>query len=359
MSDNGAAKLVDFGIVPAAAWESGPIRPRTLMQTYDWLQTAAEIYGEPGQDKALIAGDPAAPVALALFRRCGALRALRLAGAIDIGESAEALFADDAALDTLLDGMTRLGVAVELGHYPAAHNVSARLRKAGRGRGLTLAQGLDRMAMPSLALDTRWKAPLDQCSRSRRQQFRRKWRKAEAIGPVELEILSPGQAEVDPLFDRIMAVEARSWKGRAGTALLHDSRQAAFFRSFGRKMAAKGLLRLCFLTIDGKDAAMTYAVVWDNRFWAIKVGYDESFAAVSPGEALLVELIRHAAEQDHSAFEFCGKDAPWTRAWADDALEIEAIRFYPFTPLGLGRLALDGFHLARQRLTASLASGKN
>jgi CelD/BcsL family acetyltransferase involved in cellulose biosynthesis len=352
-------QLVEFSSLSPAAWDAGQAKPHSLMQTHDWLQTAAEIYGYEGQNKTLIVGDSDAPTAMASFRNCGAMRGLRLAGAIDVGESVEALFADDAAFDDLLRGMVQLGVAVDLGHYPTRNDVSRRLRKAGTGRGLTIVRRLSQKAMPSLPLDENWKKPLQQCSRSRRQQYRRKWRKAEAIGPVSLEILSPNVAEVDPLFDRIMAVEARSWKGREGTALLQDDKQAAFFLSFGRKMAAKGLLRLCFLTVAGQDAAMSFATVWDNRFWAIKVGYDESFAPVSPGEALLVQLIRHSAEQDYTSFEFCGKDAPWTRAWAEHSLEIEAIRFYPFTVFGLGRLAIDICQMAKQRIAAKFATGRD
>jgi len=352
-------KLVEFSSLSPNAWDSGPAKPHSLMQTYDWVQAAAEIYGHEGQNRTVIVGDPDAPAAMASFRQCGAMRGLRLAGAIDVGESVEALFADDAALDDLLRGMVQLGVAMDLGHYPKRNDVSRRLKRAGSGIGLTIVRRLSQKAMPSLPLDAKWKSPLEQCSRSRRQQYRRKWRKAEAIGPVALEILSPNDAELDPLFDRIMAVEAKSWKGRAGTALLQDDKQAAFFRSFGRKMAAKGLLRLCFLTIAGQDAAMSFAAVWDNRFWAIKVGYDDSFAPVSPGEALLVQLICHSAEQGYTSFEFCGKDAPWTRAWAEHSVEIEAIRFYPFTVLGLGRLLLDTYQMAKQRIVSKFAPGRD
>ncbi|WP_137700411.1 GNAT family N-acetyltransferase [Marimonas lutisalis] len=329
------------------------------MQTYDWIQTATEVYGQDGQNETVIVGDISAPRAIAVFCRNGVMRGLRLAGAMDIGESVEALYADDTAKDDLARGIVRLGFAVDLGHYPTSGDFSQRLSKAGKGRGLTLVRKLPQQAMPSLSLDEKWKTPLDQCSRSRRQQYRRKWRKAEAIGPVALEILTPSETEMEPIFDRIVAVEAKSWKGRAGTALLHDEKQAAFFRSFGRKMAAKGRLRLCFLTIGGQDAAMTFATVWDNRFWAIKVGYDENFAPISPGEALLVELIRYSAENDYSSFEFCGKDAPWTRAWAEDATEIEALRFYPLTVFGLGRLALDSWQMARQRFAARIAKNRD
>ena len=96
---------------------------------------------------------------------------------------------------------------------------------------------------------------------------------------------------------------------------------------------------------------MTYAVVWQNRFWAIKVGYDDQFSAVSPGEALLVELIRSCADSGYDSFEFCGKEAPWTRAWTKESIEIEALRFYPLSILGVGRLAADSKAIVWKRLS--------
>lgn len=343
-------RLVEFGALPAALWTSGALRPTTPMQSHEWISAAGDVYGQGPGTRALVVGDAECPRAVAVLGQSGRFGGLRLAGSIDIGESVEVLGTDDAALDDLARGLTRLGVAIDLGHYPARQGFSARLRRQQGRCGWTFARPLPDRAFPTLPLDASWTQPLDHCSRSRRQQYRRKWRKAEAMGPVEVEICAPRHDEVDALFARAMAVEAQGWKGREGTALSHDPKQADFLMRYGRLMAAQDRLRLCFLTVGGEDAAMTYAVVWDNRFWAIKVGYDDGFSAISPGEALLVALIRDCAEQGHDAFEFCGKEAAWTRAWTTEAVEIQALRFYPWTVAGIGRLAFDGIDLVRRRL---------
>lgn len=356
MPQHEKAQLADFGSIPADVWETGALPVRSLMQTHAWLDAAAEVYGEGSKTKALIIGPPEAPRALALLGRPPAFGGYRLLGGIDVGESVEVMWADETALDQLARGLTRLGAAVDLGHYPQGARFAARLRRMQRWRGLTLARSLPQRALPVLPLTEDWSEPLSLFSRSRRQRFRRKWRKAEKIGPVSVEISMPSAADLDRQITRILAVESKGWKGRAGTALLHDPKQAAFFRAFGKRMIETGQLRLCFLTIDGEDAAIEYAAVWDNRFWSIKVGYDEGFAAVSPGEALRVELMRHCAQQGYDAIEFCGKEAPWTQAWTDQAVEIQALRVYPYTPRGLAGLACDAWAVGRRRLQGRRAA---
>jgi hypothetical protein len=353
------AYLAEFGSIPAEVWENGALPVRSLMQTREWLAAAAEVYGEGGRTKVLIAGPADAPRALALLGRPSAFGGYRLLGAIDVGESVEVMWADEDALDQLARGLTRLGAAVDLGHYPKGADFARRLRRMQRWRGLTLVRSLPQRALPALPLTEDWSEPLKLFSRSRRQRFRRKWRKAEAIGPVEVEILCPSPEDLGSQISRAMAVEAKSWKGRAGTALLQDPRQAEFFRAFGRRMIATGRLRLCFLTIGGQDAAMEYAAVWKNRFWSIKLGYDESFGAVSPGEALRVELMRHCAQQGYEAIEFCGKEAPWTAAWTDQAVEIQALRVYPWTPRGIAGLASDAWGIGLRRLQDRMASASD
>ena len=65
----------------------------------------------------------------------------------------------------------------------------------------------------------------------RRSDYRRALRCAAQAGGVQTEIIAPQPAEVDSPLDLAMAIEARSWKGAAGTALLHDPQRALFLAS--------------------------------------------------------------------------------------------------------------------------------
>jgi hypothetical protein len=321
-----------------------------------WLGAAARIYGEGDATAVLIVGPPDDPHALAVLGRKKS-GGYRLLGGIDTGESIECLWRDPSALDALVSGIVGLRRPIDFGHYPTLSGLSGRLRRAAGWRGIVLSKALGPRAMPVLPLDETWCMPLDRLGRSRRQSLRRKRRKADDIGAVATHVTAPSPAEVDDLIDRFAAVEAQSWKARAGTALRHDQAQLAVFRDFCRRMAERGELRLCFLTIGEKDAAAEIAVIWENRFWSIKLGYDERFANVSPGELLRIELLAYAARQHLEAFEFCGKEAPWTAAWTDQAQQIEALRYYPATLGGFACLMRDTICLGAKRLRSGRRNG--
>ena len=117
---------------------------------------------------------------------------------------------------------------------------------------------------------------------------------------------------------------------------------------------AAGILRLCFMRIDGKAAAMQFAVECDDRFWLIKVGYDDAFRQVSPGNLLMRETISYAAGKGLKAYEFLGKEAEWTKLWAGDARPIATLRTYPYNLRGLIAFVSDGLAVVAKRLLARL-----
>lgn len=349
VTDQDTCVLLALGNIHLEHWPDGAPLVRSLMQTPMWLAASAEIYGAGDATSVMIVGTAAEPRALALLglRPTGGYRLL---GGIDTGESVEVLAADEAAFERLVRGLVGLGRIIDFGHYPAPSGLGERLRQQAGWRGIVLRRALMHQAMPVLRLDDGWRQPLDRFSSSRRQSLRRKRRKAERLGSIDVQVLAPAPPEVDGLIDRFTRIEARSWKGLAGTSLSQDAKQMAFFHAFGRRMAARGELRLCFLGIDGRDAAAEIAAVWNNRFWSLKLGYDEAFSAVSPGELLRIDLVAQAVEHGLETYEFCGKDAAWTSAWTQEATPIEALRYYPLGPRGLSGLARDTVGLAIRRL---------
>ncbi|HLH32332.1 MAG TPA: GNAT family N-acetyltransferase, partial [Terriglobia bacterium] len=76
-----------------------------------------------------------------------------------------------------------------------------------------------------------------------------------------------------------------------------------------------------------------------DRFWLLKVGYDEKFARCSPGILLTVKTIQYAASIGLKSYEFLGKPEPWTTQWSDHNRECISLRLYPYTPSGMLGLA--------------------
>jgi hypothetical protein len=119
-------------------------------------------------------------------------------------------------------------------------------------------------------------------------------------------------------LDEAFAVEARSWKGREGTALASDPERGAFYRRYAELSAAAGELRVSFRRKDGRAIAMQIAVERAQRIWLLKIGYDEEFARASPGQLLIRATIEDAEARGLEALEFLGTASAWTRAWTKE-----------------------------------------
>jgi CelD/BcsL family acetyltransferase involved in cellulose biosynthesis len=198
--------------------------------------------------------------------------------------------------------------------------------------------------------------PAQALSTRRRADLRRAERRAAGLGEVSYQDLSPSPGELEPLLEEAFGVEAAGWKGRARTALAHDATRRDFYRRYAAAAASRGILRLTFLRIAGRAAAVQLAVETDDRFWLLKVGYDERFARCSPGSLLLLESIRHADTRGLRSYEFLGDAESWTRPWTKTVRTCVRLDAYPLQTSGVGTLATDAAAAAGRRLRGAVRS---
>jgi hypothetical protein len=345
-----SARVVDFSSFSLAAWESVAPERRTPMQQYIWVRAAAETLSAGRPVQVVTVGSVDKPQALApLAVSITGARRLRLLGAEELSESVEVHYCDEEALVAMAKGLAKLGLPLNFGHYLEDTPFLPALRAAYRGRGLVVAKPLPSRGCPYIILGDGWLEPEQNFTARRRSDFRRMQRNAEKLGKVTFDILQPRIEEVGSLFDEAMAIEARGWKGRSGTAIAIDRRLADFYRRYTQLACEAGILRLCFMRVDGKAIAMQLAVETERRFWLFKIGYDEAFAKCSPGNLLLRETISYAARRELKSYEFLGKEAAWTELWTKSAHPIVALRTYTANPAGVSALLVDGMHQLRQR----------
>ena len=104
-----------------------------------------------------------------------------------------------------------------------------------------------------------------------------------------------------------------------------------------RGRSERGLLRLVFLRINEEVAGMQIAIECDDRFWLLKIAYDEKFATCSPGTLLMLHSVKHAAVRGLKSYEFLGTAERWTRPWTESLRRCVALRAYP---LSIGGIAV-------------------
>jgi hypothetical protein len=323
-------------------------------QDVPWAVAGLDAFG--GAAEIVVCGDPDAPDAIAASALTGGR--LELVGSGPTGEPADLLSRSPAALGELTERLAAVGRPILLHRVPAESPTIASLRQAIGRRGLVRVGAVG--GHPAVDLSADWREPGGGLSSSRRSALRRARRRAEQAGEVATELLAPEPHEVQELLDEAFAVEARSWKGAAGTALLQTPALASFFRRYAAEAATRGALRLEFLRIAGRSVAMQLGVEWRRRIWLLKIGYDEAHAAASPGQLLLAESIADAARRELDGYELLGTAAKWTEPWAPLVHPCARVIAYPATRHGFVSLAgVAGGQLRAQarRRASSLSQG--
>jgi CelD/BcsL family acetyltransferase involved in cellulose biosynthesis len=269
-------------------------------------------------------------------------------GVDELYEPTDFPHSDPASLQALVRALVATRRPLLLRRILADSPVLAALREAFSSRGVLITRPA--IGYPWIELDSSWDEPERKLSSSRRSSLRRALRKAQEIGAIEYEILSPQAHELPALLAESLRVEAANWKGRNGSALLSDPDRRRFFEQYTAIASEKGILRLCFLKVGGHPAATQIAVESGGGFWLLKVGYDETFARCSPGNLLMLETLRYAAGRGLQTYEFLGSAEPWTEMWTDRVRPCVSVRAYPNNFRGAAALAWDAIKIGSERL---------
>jgi len=348
MIDKGTEVLTDFSAISPDFTNKIAVKARTPMHQHIWMQAAAETLYRDRKLHILKTGQGSGAGVGGFVYQKGFPGRLFLMGAEELGEQADLTFGSMNSANALAQAIKNTGRAGRFGHFAAnSEFVEALHTVFSKGGYVAMApvQGA-----PFIDLNDEWSEPLLKLTSRYRSDFRRMRRKAEALGAVTSEVLSPTPQTVDAILAEAIDVETRGWKGRAGTSLLEDEQKAAFYKRYAELASAEGILRVAFLRIENKAVATQIAVETDGGFWFLKIGYDEEFKKCSPGNLLILETIKHAVAQNLERYEFLGKATGWTRTWTKTEHPAVRLRAYPYTIRGVTALMIDGVDIALKRM---------
>jgi hypothetical protein len=122
-----------------------------------------------------------------------------------------------------------------------------------------------------------------------RKKLRQNWNRLAGEGAVAVEnIRDP--VRIGAAFEAFLGLEAASWKGRGGTALLSNRRDAEFARRLVSELAGAGQASVAVLTLDGRPVA-TQVILYCGRIaYTWKTSFDPAYGRFSPG-ALLIDRL--------------------------------------------------------------------
>lgn len=156
-------------------------------------------------------------------------------------------------------------------------------------------------------------------SRNFRRSAARARRDAAASGIRFERCRATDAAEADRIYRRVLAVESRSWKGRAGTGLAGPEMRA-FYRLMVRRLAERGRQRTVFARDDDLDVGYVLGGVFGATYRGLQFSFDAAYTRISLGTACQLAQIAALCEENVTEYDL-GTGMEYKRRWADAVVE--------------------------------------
>ncbi|QDG75476.1 GNAT family N-acetyltransferase [Labrenzia sp. PHM005] len=128
----------------------------------------------------------------------------------------------------------------------------------------------------------------------RRKEMQRQLRRLEDHGSISVRHLLGKETIAG--FEAFLELEAKGWKGRAGTALANTPETAMFSREAIQNLSAWNRVRIDQLWAGDTLVAALVLFLENGRIFSWKIAFDETFARSSPGSQIAIIALRKNLE---------------------------------------------------------------
>ena len=283
-------------------------------------------------------------------------RRVEIIGAETLFEPSAVLANSVSAAEALVSAVLATGRPVKLTRQ-AATAFNKVFSQTARRSGMVLCPAAS--GSPFVDLSGGWEGYYQGLSSRLKNVIRRGGKQLSKFAKVEFEFIKPDASNVSPLLQTAFEVEQRSWKGKAGSAVLLRPDLRGFFFSYAAELATRGELLVSFLRLEGEPIAMQVANISHGAYWQLKIGYDERYAKQLVGLQLQLQTIEWTGQQGYQRYEFLGTAEPWIREWTGSVHSYSTVLFYPLNAAGFSALLLDGAGGVRRKLTRYFSHRKD
>ena len=140
--------------------------------------------------------------------------------------------------------------------------------------------------------------------KKKRKEIGRLVSRLKERGELRYRSYWPGD-DLDRWIDDFLILEARGWKGKAGSALASTPATDAFFRAAVHGAEAAARLQFLRLDIDGRPIAMLVTFTAPPGAFTFKIAFDEDFGRYSPGVLIQLEYLKVLDRDDIGWTDSC------------------------------------------------------
>ena len=320
--------------------------------TYEWFLSCAQAFYRVEDLHIIVLFDKNHVTAIAplAFNKINGTRCLELLGTFTLHEPSGLLYDSPDSLRILLDAISNQNYPCNLSRLPYESDIYSNFKKVSAFKGILFS--IPGSRTPYLDISTDWDRYFNSLSSRRRYDYRKSRRMLEELGPVDFKMINSDDIKNEKWLNLAFDIEASGWKGGKGSAIKFNSSLISFFKIFTKLTQKNDSFRMCFLQCNEQFIAMLIGIEFYNKFWVIKIGYNDDWAKYSPGIQLIFETIKWSFERNLHGYEFLGSNEDWIRIWTHDSHEYTTLVYYPYSIRGMASLTKDTMHFLYRKLSS-------
>lgn len=159
-------------------------------------------------------------------------------------------------------------------------------------------------------------------SRDLRKSLRKSLRAAQDAG-MQFESVRASESEAAALYERIQAIEARSWKSREGVGI-HTGPMRAFYGAMLPRLCALGQQRTIFARLGDRDVGYILGAVMVGEYRGLQFSYDADLAQYGIGGLLQYQQVVELCAEGIARYDL-GTEMDYKRRWAEEIMETEML----------------------------------
>lgn len=168
---------------------------------------------------------------------------------------------------------------------------------------------------------------LSRRSANHRHKLRQAARRAAAEGFSFERHRPAGEADADAVYDRMLALEARSWKG-LGRCGMAEPPSRDFYRRLLQRLGVSGSARVIFARREGHDVGFVFGSVAAGHYRGQQFSFAEECGRWAIGNLLQLEQIRWLAEERARWYDM-GPAMDYKVHWAEREARTETLLLRP------------------------------
>lgn len=159
-------------------------------------------------------------------------------------------------------------------------------------------------------------------SRDLRKSIRKSLRAATDAG-MTFESVRANESEAAALYERIQAVESRSWKSQEQVGISAGPMRA-FYGAMLPRLCAVGQQRTIFARIGDRDVGYILGAVMGGEYRGLQFSYDADLSQFGIGGLLQYQQVVELCAEGLARYDL-GTEMDYKRRWAEEIMETEML----------------------------------